>query len=120
MKGELYNKPCKIYQKLKNIKTIYGHLPPKITAELKLWDLVHVDMIGPYSKSIRQHQTGGAIIKNNVSLTCMKMINPYMGWSGIVKIPTYDLDKVTDGNVEYVDKSSSRLSQLFNITWLSR
>ena len=38
--------------------------------------MVHVDNIGPYSKSIRKHQPGGNIIKNNVSLTWMKMIVP--------------------------------------------
>ena len=29
-------------------------MPPKNIAELKPWDLVHVDLIGPYSKSIIQ------------------------------------------------------------------
>ena len=53
----------------KNRKTLHGHLPPKIIAELRPWDLVHVDLIGPYSKSIIQHHTGGAMIKNHVSLT---------------------------------------------------
>ena len=50
-------------QWFKNRKTLYGRLQPKKTAELKSWDSVHVDLIGPYSKSIRQHKTGGAIIK---------------------------------------------------------
>ena len=35
-------------------------------------------LIGPYSKSIQQQQTGGAIIKNNASLTCMAIIDPAM------------------------------------------
>ena len=38
--------------------------------------MVHVDLIGPYVKYIRQQQTGGAIINNNVSLTFMTMIDP--------------------------------------------
>ena len=50
-------------QWFKNRKTLYGRLQPKKTAELKSWDSVHVDLIGPYSKSIRQHKTGGAVIK---------------------------------------------------------
>ena len=63
-----------------------------------------MDLIGPHSKSIRQHQPGGAIIKNNVSLTCLKMIDPATGWFEIVEMPTYDLDEVTGGNNEYTDK----------------
>ena len=57
-----------------------------------------MDLIGPYSKSIRQQQTVRAIIKNNFSLTCMTMIDPAMGWFEIVKVPTYDLDEVSGGN----------------------
>ena len=108
--AELYVNQCKICQQLKNIKTLYRSLPSKNTAELKPWDLVHVYLISPYSKSIRQYQPGGDIIKINVSLTCI---------FEIVKVPTYDLGEVTGINDEYVDKSSSRVSQLFNNTWLS-
>ena len=92
MQEELYAKLCKICQQFKNIKTISGNLSPKIIAELKPWDLVHVDMIGPYSKSILQHQPDGAIVMINVSLTCMTMIDPAMGWFKIFEIPTYQLD----------------------------
>ena len=95
-------------------------MPPKNIAELKPWDLVHVDLIGPYSKSIIQQQSGRSIIKTNVSLTCMTMIDPATGWLKIVKIPTYNLDEVTGVNGEYIDKSSDRVSQLFNNIWLSR
>ena len=38
--------------------------------------MVHVELIGPYCKSKRQHHNGGAIIKNNVSFTCTTMIDP--------------------------------------------
>ena len=65
---------------------------------------MHVDLIGPYSKYIRQHQRGGYIIKNNVSLTCMKMIDPDTYWFEVVKVPTYDIDEVTVGNDECIDK----------------
>ena len=102
--AELYDKPCKICQQFKKRKNIYGHLPPKNISELKPWDLVHVDLIGPYSKSIRHHKPDGAIIKNNGSLTCMKMIEPATVWSEIVEIPRYDLDEVMGGNNEYIDK----------------
>ena len=55
-------------------------MPPKIITELKLWDFVHVKLIDPYIKYIRQQQLGGAIIWKNVSLNCMKMIDPATGW----------------------------------------
>ena len=42
---------------------------PKNIAELKPWDMVDVDLIGPYRKSIIQHHTKNYAIKNNVSLT---------------------------------------------------
>ena len=55
-------------------------------------------MIGPYSRSIRQHHIGGDIINYNGSLACMTMFNPTMGWFEIVEVLTYDLDEITGGN----------------------
>ena len=69
MQAELFAKTCKICQQFKNRKTLYGHLPPKNITELKPWDLVHVDVIAPYSKSIRQYKPDSTSINNNVSLT---------------------------------------------------
>ena len=87
-KPELYANPCKIYQYFKNRKNIYEHLPHNDIAEIKPWDLVHVDLIGQYSNSIRQNHLGGAIISNNVSLTCMVIIDPNTGWFEIIEILT--------------------------------
>ena len=117
---ELFDKMCKKCQQFKNIKTLYGHLPPKNIAELKPWYLVHVDLIGPYSNSIRQHQPGGAIVRKNFSLTFMKIIDPTKGWFEIVGIPMFNLHKVTASNDEYIDKLSDRVSQLFKYKWLFR
>ena len=50
----------------------------------------------------------------------MTMIKPDTGWFEIAEVLTFDLDEVMDGNDEYIYKSSSRLRQLFNNTWLSR
>ena len=50
----------------------------------------------------------------------MTMIKPATGWFKIVEIPTYKLDEVMGGNDENTDKSSARVSQLFNNTCLSR
>ena len=82
-KADLHALPCKICQQFKKRKNIYEHLPPKTIAELKQWYLVHVDLIGPYSKSIRQHHPGGTVILNNSSITCMKMNDPDIGWFDI-------------------------------------
>ena len=111
---------CKTCQRFKKRKTLYGHLPPKNITELKPWDKVHVDLIGLYSNSIRQQQPGGTVIRKNSSLTCMTVIDLYTGWFEIVEMPTFDLEEVTIGNDECIDKSSARVSQLFNNTWLCR
>ena len=60
--------------------------------------MAHVDLIGPYSMSIRQQQPGGAFINNNVSLNYMTMINPTMSWFEIVKVLTFDLDELAVSN----------------------
>ena len=78
-----------------------------------------MNLIGPYSNSIRQNQLSGTIIQNNASLTYMKMIGPAMGWFEIAKLLTYDIDKVTGGNDDYIDKASARVIQLFNNTCLN-
>ena len=46
----------------------------------------------------------------------MTMIDLATGWFEIVEIPTFDLDEVTAGNDEYIDKSSARVRHLFNNT----
>ena len=50
----------------------------------------------------------------------MTMIDPAMGWFEITKVLTFDLDEVMGGNDEYIDKSSSRVSHLFNNTCICR
>ena len=42
MQADLIAKTCKICRKFKNIKTLYGHLPPKNIASLKTWNSLHV------------------------------------------------------------------------------
>ena len=113
---ELYADPFKICQQFKNRKTLHGHLPPNNIAELKTWNAVHVNLIGLYSKSIRQHQTGNNIIKNNVSLTFMNMINTYTVWFEIFKVLMYEINVVMGVNDEYIDNSYATISQIFNNT----
>ena len=82
--------------------------------------MVHVDLIGPYSKSIRQQHPGRTIIFKNASLSCMTILDPTTGWFKIFEIPMFDLDEVTAGNDEYIDKSSARYIQIFNNIWICR
>ena len=79
-----------------------------------------MDLIGTQSKSIRQYHPGSDIINDNGSLTCTTIIDSAMGWFQIVKFTTYDLDEVTVGNDEYIDKLSASLCQFFNNIWLCR
>ena len=37
-------------------------------------------------------------------MNSMKIIDPATGWFEIVEIPMFDLNEVTDGNDEYIDK----------------
>ena len=50
----------------------------------------------------------------------MTTIDLATGWFEIAEIPMFDLEEVTIGNDEYIDKSSARVSQFFNNTCLSR
>ena len=50
----------------------------------------------------------------------MAMINTATVWFEISEVPMYNLNKVMGGNNEYIDKSSARVSPLFNNVWLSR
>ena len=50
----------------------------------------------------------------------MTTIDYATGWFEFLKILTYALDEVMGCNDEYIDKSSARISQLFNNTWLIR
>ena len=59
---ELSFKLCKICQQFNNHERNYGHLTSKIIAEIKLWNLVHIDLVVTYEKSIRQQNPGSAII----------------------------------------------------------
>ena len=93
---------------VKKIKTIYEPLSSKKIVEIKPWDTVHVNLIVPYSKSIRQQQPCGAIITNNFILACMMMIYPSTGWFEVVEVLKFDLNGVTCNNVEYVEKLSAR------------
>ena len=89
-------------------------------ARLQLWNTVHIDLIGPYTKMVKQHQPGNIVKEVDLHLTCMTFIDPSTGWFEIAQVPYFDMDNVKIGDTEYIDKTSARISQLFNNTWLSR
>ena len=85
MQSELYDNLCKIFQQFKKRNHIYGSFSPNNFAELNPWDTVHVYLIVPYFKYIRQYHPGSAIIKNNFSLAFMTMIVPDTDWLKLLK-----------------------------------
>ena len=93
---------CKKYQQSKKRKDIYEQFPPKIIVALKPWNLVHINLIGAYSKSIRQQHPIGTFIKNYVILSCMKMIDPSKVRFEVVEVPCFDLYEVARENKEYI------------------
>ena len=77
---------------------------------------MNVDLIGPYTKKVKQHQPGDTIDEVELHLTCMTFIDPATGWFEITQVPYYDFDKVKIQDHQYIDKTSTRISQLFNNT----
>ena len=105
---EQYCKKCSICQKNKKRKVKYGHVPPKEVGTLVPWDTVHVDLIGPYTKEVYQQQPGlDKPKKVDLELTAMTFIDPATGWFEVAEVPS-------------IDKSSARISNLFDDVWLSR
>ena len=115
-----FAKHCPVCQKFKKKNKKYGKLPPKEVDKLTPWHTVHIDLIGPYTVSTKQHAPGGEVIDVELHLTCMTFVDPATGWFEITQVPYFSVDDVRQGNVEYISKTSARISQLFNNTWLSR
>ena len=117
----IFCRKCSDCQKHKPRKRKYGQLPPKNVGELVPWDTVHTDLIGPYTILAKQFQPDGTIIDVELSLTCMTMIDPVTGWFEIVEVPSFIIDDIKNKTTqEAIDKSSARISRLFDQTWLSR
>ena len=104
MQADMFAKTCKMCQQFKKRKAIFGNLPPNNISELKPWYLVHIYLIGTYSKYIIQQHSCGSVVWKNVSLTWMRMIDPATGRIKNFEIPMFDLDEVTGGNDEYIYK----------------
>ena len=61
---------------------------------------------------------GRNVIRKDASLTCMTIVDPATVWFDIVEIPRFESNEIALGNDEYIDKSSARVSHMFNNTWL--
>ena len=86
IQAELNVKTCNKYQQFKRRNNIYEYLSLNIIDVLKFWNSLHIYLVGLYTKSIGQQHTGGAIIKEYLSLNCMKMVDPATSWFDIVKV----------------------------------
>ena len=114
-------KRCSVCQRGKKRKRKYGHLPPKNVDDLVPWETVHVDLIGPYSLTAKQQLPDGSVQDKDFSLTCMTFVDPATGWFEIAEVPTYILhDDSKKDTRQHIDKTSARISQLFDQVWLSR
>ena len=114
-------KRCNECQRHKPRKRKYGQLPSRMVGDLIPWETVHVDLIGPYSVRANQFQTDGSIAQKELQLTCMTMIDPVTGWFEIAEVPNYIIEDVKNKKVlESIDKTSARISRLFDQIWLSR
>jgi hypothetical protein len=58
-----------------------------VSRTVKPWNVVHVDLIGPYSVEAKQFQPNGLVQEKDLQLTCMTMLDPDTGWFEIVEIP---------------------------------
>ena len=70
-----------------------------------------------------QHQPDGSTKEVTLHLTCMTMLDPVTGWFEIVEVPSYLIEEIVNKKVtiqSIIDKSSARISRLFEQTWLSR
>ena len=91
-----YTKTCETCQKQKKPKLKYGHLPAK-TAEAQPWEVLCVDLIGPYTLTVGPNKER--------TLHAMTFIDPATSWIEIAEI---------------TDKMSTTMSLLLDRVWLSR
>jgi hypothetical protein len=100
-------KNCSRCQNYKKRSTKYGHLPPKEVESLDPWNTVCVDLIGPYSLKAKIRSTDGKLKEREITLQAMTFIDPATSWFEIAEVPD-------------TDKTSARISRLFDQVWLSR
>ena len=80
---------------------------------------MHTDLIRLYTITAKQIQLGGEIKEIELKLTAMTIVDPATGWFEIVEVLYYSIKNIKKDKQNYIDKSSTRISRLFNQTWLS-
>ena len=99
LKGDVYRacKSCKTCQLTKRKSVKYGKLPAKM-AEADPWDVICVDLIGPYL--IKNKNS-----KEDLKLHAVTMLDPATGW--------FEIKQITD-------KFAYTVAEAVEQTWLSR
>ena len=87
---------CDTCQRTKRSTKKYGHIPAK-KAETDPWEILCVDLIGPYTIKRRG--------KKNLTLWCVTMIDPATGWFEMKEIP---------------NKEAITIANIIEQTWFSR
>ena len=65
-------------------------------------------------------QPGDIIKEVELNLVAMTMVDPATGLFEMVEVPYYDVEGIKNENQDLIDKTSARISKLFNNTWLCR
>ena len=91
-------KKCQTCQHTKKVTKKYGHLPEK-KAEAEPWEILCIDLIGPYTIN-RKNKS-----KQPLILWAITMIDPATGWFEMREIKT---------------KSADVIANILEIAWLSR
>ena len=95
---------CRTCQLNKRKTKKYGHLPPKV-AEGNPWEVLCVDLIGPYTIQRPSKSRKKKDDKDALSLWCLTMIDPATGWIEIKEIKS---------------KDAPTIANLVEQTWLTR
>ena len=89
-------------------------MSPKIIEYINAWNLVHVDLLGAYFKSVKQNQPVGSINLKDIIIKLIEMIDHATVWFEIMQVPSFDHYEVTVVNKEYTDELSDRIRNLLN------
>ena len=109
---ENYVRKCPNCQKGKKSHKKYGKLPEKVVITVP-WQVLCTDCIGPYSVK----DVHGQIYQ----FMCVTMIDPATSWFEMREIPVLTVTNPKTNEEKIVfEKTSSRISQIINSSWLSR
>ena len=90
-----FTKACATHQRFKKKRKKYGDLPLKDVSMIP-WETICIDLVGPYTVTDK--------LGNDRTLLTITFVDPATGWFEITEIP---------------DKSSARISHIFNSMWLA-